>query len=125
MIRRIRVGESVELLSEVAGGPSTGTEFAQSGRFGSATGFGDGAAWVEGAPGGRMQRGWNVAAQDDAAAARLGIKGRDGREESLGVGMLGGGAKFAGGAEFDEAAEVKDGDALTEVFDHGEVMGNE
>jgi len=53
------------------------------------------------------------------------VEGGDGGEEALGVRVGGvGGDKF-GGAFFDELTVFKNGDLIADVFDDGEIVGNE
>ena len=49
----------------------------------------------------------------------------DGGEEALGVGMGGVGGDEFGGAFFDELTVFKNGDLIADVFDDGEIVGNE
>src|SRR5262245_17754898 len=60
-----------------------------------------------------------------ATALELRIGHGDGGEESVGVGMSGGSVKDVGRCEFDEMAQVKDSDAMGDVFDHRQIMRNE
>ena len=67
----------------------------------------------------------HVAQQDDAAALGVGVGHGGGGEQSPGVGVLGVAVKRVAVGEFDDAAQVHDGDAVAEVFDDGEVVGDE
>jgi hypothetical protein len=52
------------------------------------------------------------------------LKGRDGGEEALGVGMGGVGGDEFGGAFFDEFTVFENRDLIADVFNDGEVVGN-
>jgi len=53
------------------------------------------------------------------------LEGGDGGEEALGVGMGGVGGDEFGGAFFDEFTVFENGNLIADVFDDGEIVGNE
>ena len=90
---------------------------------GAAEAVGAGAAGVEGASGRRGEGGGGLAGEDVEGAGAEG--NGDGAEEGLGVGVAGGGDEGVGGGEFDEVAEVHDGDAVGDAAEDAEVVGDE
>ncbi len=52
------------------------------------------------------------------------LKGRDGGEEALGIGMGGVGGDEFGGAFFDEFTVFENGNLIADVFNDGEIVGN-
>ena len=83
------------------------------------------ASRVKRATGWGMNGRGNVPAEDDPLPFGVGVDDRNRREEGLGVGMFRGGNNFPGGSKFDDFAEVHDHDAVTDVLDHSQIMGNE
>ena len=65
--------------------------------------------------------GGDFAMQEEALAAALELRigHRDGGEKRMGVGVGGGSVKDIGRRDFDEMAEIENGDAMGDVFDHG------
>jgi hypothetical protein len=102
-----------------------GEDLAGDGRFETAAGFGDGTAGMKGTSFGRMNRGRDIAGQDDAAAAGAGVEGWHGGDQGLGIGVSRQAGDGAGRAGFDDVAEVHDRDAVAEMFDHGKVVSDE
>ena len=92
-----------------------------------ALGPGDRAARMEPAPARYGERARRVAGEDDLAAGRLqlGIGHGDRRQQGDGVGVQRLPVQVVGGAELDEAAEVHHADAVGDVADDGEVVGDE
>ena len=80
---------------------------------------------AEGTAGGRVDGAGDVSGEADALFGGGGIGLGDGGDEGLGVGVAGGAVEFFGGAHFDDLAEIHDGEAVADVFDDGEVVGNE
>ena len=85
------------------------------------------AAGVEAASRGRCGRRRDVALEHDALALALAlrVRHRDRREERLGVGVLRALVHLVGRALFDDAAEVHHRDAVADVTDEREVVGDE
>ena len=77
-------------------------------------------------PDGRVYRAWYVPVEDCALALQLdvGVGDGDGREEGLGVGMERVCVELVAGA-ISTSAEVHDPDAVGDVLDHREVVGDE
>ena len=73
------------------------------------------------------ERARRIAVEDDVAAAALqaGIGDDRGREERLGVRVLGCPEEVGAGCELDDLPEVHDADAVAEVLDRREVVGDE
>jgi hypothetical protein len=63
--------------------------------------------------------------QDDALSLERGLRQRDRREQSLGIGVARPGEEAPLVGKLNELAEIHDGDAAGDVLHHGEVMGNE
>src|SRR5215217_1141493 len=86
-----------------------------------------GAAGVEVAAGGRVDRARDVAAEDDPLAALLDhrVGNRHGGQESLGIGVERFLVEGDAVRHLDDLAEVHDGDAVGDVLDDGEVVGDE
>ena len=97
---------------------------AQGGHLGPAAGDGDGAAGVEGAALGPVHRVGGVALEDDAVSAAVAGRGRGG-DEGLGVGVEGVVEDLLGAPLLHDAAEIHDGDAVGDLADHLEVVGDE
>lgn len=72
-----------------------------------------------------MDRGGDIAGQEDALALGGGRHRWNRGEQNLSVGMLRRAANGAGFTGFHHTAEVHNDDALAEVFDDGEVVRNE
>ena len=86
-----------------------------------------GAAGTETAAGRGVHGAWHVAFEDDALAFVLyvGIGDRHGREQGLGVRVERVVVQLVARRELDEDAEVHHPDAIGDVLDHGEVVGDE
>ena len=85
------------------------------------------ASGMEGAAGWRVERGGRIAREEDAGAGgfTLGIGDGDGADQGAGVGMERMFEDARSGPDFDDPAEIHDGDALGNMFDNREVVGNE
>ena len=83
------------------------------------------AARVEAAAGRRRDRARHVALEHDALALRVGIGDRDGREQRLGVRVDRPRVELLGRRELDDLAQVHHGDAVRDVADDAEVVGDE
>jgi len=112
-------------LAQVAGDVVAGEDLAHLRLLLRAALEGVGAAGVEAAARGRVDRARHVALQDDALARRLGVGNRDRRQERLGVGVLRAGEEGALVGELDDLAEIHDRDAVADVLDHRKVVGDE
>jgi len=82
-------------------------------------------ARVEGAAGGGMDGAGYFAPEFDAPAGAAWFGSGDGGKQGHGVRMFGVAVDFIGPGVFDDAAEVHDGDIVANVFDDGEIMGDE
>ncbi len=82
---------------------------------------------VEPAPGWRVDRRGQVPAQHDGQGLRGEIRVRDGngRQQGRRIGVPRVDVDLADGADLDDFAEVHDCDAIAEVTDHGQVVGDE
>ena len=78
----------------------------------------DAAAW-------RRSRRWNVAAEDDALALRIGIGDRHRREQRLGVRHQRLGVERRAGRRLHDAAEIHHGDAVGDMLDDRKVVRDE
>ena len=86
---------------------------------------GFGAARVEAAAGGRVNRRRHVAVEHDAVALARRVGDGDGREQGARVGVERVGVKLGGRGDLDDAAEVHDGDAVRDVLDDGQPVRDE
>ena len=82
---------------------------------------------MEPAAGWRVDRGGDVAGEDDALAVGggVGVGGGGGGQEGGGVGVAGVVVDVVAGSLFGDAAEVHDGDGVADVPDDFEVVGDE
>src|SRR5882757_9015337 len=90
-----------------------------------AVGDGVGAAGAEDAARGRVDRARDVALEDDALALAVGVGDRHGGEQRLGIGVLRAAAERVARRALHDAAEIHDDDAVGDVLDDGEVVGDE
>src|ERR1700675_3327718 len=78
----------------------------------------------------KMAAGWrlngarDLAAQSDALPFYFRIRNRDRRQQRFGVGVQRRGIKLAGWRGLDDAPEIHDGNALADMLDHRQIMGN-
>ena len=79
----------------------------------------------EHAAGRRIDRARNIAAEHDAPALAVGIRDGNGRQQRLGVGMLRAADELLRRRVLHDAAEIHDDDAVGDVFDDGEIVGDE
>lgn len=108
----------------MAGCPVAKADFLPGGNFGSAAGLGDWTAGMKGATGGRMKGRWEVAGQLDTGHSLSGHARHSGYQ-CPGIGMNRRAADLARWSEFHQPPEIHHGGSLAEMFDHGQVMGNE
>src|SRR5713101_4033055 len=77
-----------------------------------------------------MAAGWwlngarNLAAQSDALPLHFWIRNRNRRQQRFGIGMERRGIKLAGGRGLDDATEIHHGNALADMLDDRQIMGN-
>jgi len=111
----------------VAGYLAVGFGLAELGFFGGALVGGEGAAGVEVAAGWWVGGVGGFAAEDDSLASGFdaGVGYGDAGDEGVGVGVLGDAVEVGTGCDFDDSSEVHDGDAVADVADYGEVVGDE
>lgn len=85
-----------------------------------------GAACAEEAAFGWIEGAGSIAGEKHACAFALedGVGDGNSREKRLRVGMEGMRIEFFGGCDFDDVAEVHDGDAVRYVFHHAKIMGD-
>src|SRR5690348_10625615 len=84
------------------------------------------AARPEAAAGGNGGGAWRLAGQQDAAAAaRIRIGLRHGREQRLRVGMARRGEQPRGGSELDDTTEIDDGNAVRDARHQAQVVADE
>ena len=88
---------------------------------------GDRTPRVEAAPARHGERAGGVAAEDDSLAGGLHVRigHRDGCQQGDGVGVQRAAVQVVGRRQLDEAAEVHHADAVGDVADDGEVVGDE
>src|SRR5258708_39495401 len=78
-----------------------------------------------------MTAGWwrnrarHLAPQPKALLLYFWIRDRDRRQQRFGIGVLGRRIKLARGRGLDDAAEIHHRNALADMLDHRQVMGNE
>src|SRR6266550_8702727 len=83
-----------------------------------------------GAPGVKMTAGWwvdgtgNFARQSDAPPFHFWVGNRDRRQQRFSVGVQRRGIKLAGWRGFDDAPEIHDGNALADMLDDRQIVGN-
>src|SRR6266446_4268725 len=99
-------------LAQMASDVVAGEDLADLGLLLGAALEGVGAAGVEAAARGRVDRARHIAFEDDALSRRLWVGDRDGREQRLGVGVLRAGEEGALVGELDDLAEIHDRDAV-------------
>jgi len=80
---------------------------------------------VEAATAGRIERAGHIALQQDALPPDGRVGDGDGRHERLGIGVQGVGVEGVARGHLDHLAQVHDADALAEVLDYAQVVGNE
>src|SRR5947199_2231158 len=80
---------------------------------------------MEAAPGGRVDRAWHVALQQDPLALHGRVRDGYGGEERLGVRMLRVRVELLGRSDLDDLPEVHDGNARRDVLDDGQIVGDE
>ena len=83
------------------------------------------AAGLEGAAGRRVHRRGDVALEHDVRLLDAGVGDRDGREQRLGVGVVGRLEDLVGGADLDHVAEVHHHHPVGEVAHDAEVVADE
>ena len=88
---------------------------------------GDGTTVVEAAGKRGVEWGGNVAGENDPVAPAFSSRvwDGDGGEKGLSVRVEGFGVESVAGSEFDDLAEIHDGDAMAHSADDGEVVGDE
>src|SRR5438876_12257583 len=111
-------------LAQVAGYLMTGPHLAERRLLDPAALHDIGAACMESASGGWIDRAWYVALEDDAFAFGLGIGQGHGREERLGIGVERVREERLLFRQLDDLAEIHDGDAMADMLDDGEVMSD-
>ena len=86
-----------------------------------------GAAGAETAAAGRVQGAGHVALQHDALgrARRFGVRHRNGGDQAAGVGVDAVGDELKAVGQFHQLAQVHDADAVGDMLDHAQVMGDE
>ncbi len=90
-----------------------------------ALGHGPGAAWVEVAARGRVQRGGDVAPQDRPLLLRPGDGDGRGGEQGLGVGVQGVAEQVVLRSDLHDLSQVHDRHPVADVLHHAEVVGHE
>src|SRR5436190_24239190 len=83
------------------------------------------AAWMKWAAGGRIQRAWQFSARRGRSSAALRIHARGGGKESLRIGMPWRAESALGVRDFDDVAEIHDGNAVRDVAHQAKVMSDE
>ena len=84
-----------------------------------------GAACVKAAALGRIRRIGDISLQDNAGAApSFGIRSGNRGHQRLGVRVLWRSKKRFADRHFYDFAKIHDGDGITDMFHHGQVMGN-
>ena len=86
---------------------------------------GVGAAGVEAAARGRVDRARHVALEDDALLRGVGVGHRHRRQQRLGVGVLRPREQRGAVGDLDDLAEIHDRDAVADVLDDRDVVGDE
>ena len=77
-----------------------------------------------------MAAGWwvnwarDLARQSDALPFHSWIRNRDRRQQRFGIGVQRRGIKLAGWRGLDDAPEIHDGNALADMLDDRQIMGN-
>ena len=75
----------------------------------------------------RVQRAGHIALQHNAVAlaGRHGVSHRNGRDQAAGVGVDAVGDQLVAVGQLHQLAQVHDADAVGDVLDHAQVMGDE
>src|SRR5690606_33409768 len=87
--------------------------------------LGDGAARMEGAPGWRLERARHVADEDQPLFLSSRVRHRRRAQERLSVGMTWRAIERGRRRLFHDSPEVHHRDPMAEVFDDGEIVGDE
>ena len=104
MLRSVVTPSFLKLAGGMTGAETTRRDLLQRRNFFGTTGCGKGAAGVETASGGRIQRGGHVAVQDDPVAAFRDVDLGDAGEEREGVRMERAGADVVGRSDLHDAS---------------------
>ena len=117
----------LHLVQMMAGCPVAGGDLLELRHLGGAPLVCVGAAGAEAAAGRRVQGAGHVALQHDALglACREGVCHRDGRDQAAGVGVDAVGDQLVAVGQLHQLAQVHDADAVGDVLDHAQVMGDE
>src|SRR6266446_8474077 len=76
------------------------------------------------AAGWRVNRAWNLALQSNPLSLHFWIRNRDRRQQRFGIGVQRRGIKLAGGRGLDDATEIHHRNALADMLDDRQIMGN-